>query len=152
MLGQNITFYLFFILHKYLVWNMNGLQSRVKLSNIKTFQLAINVSFLAAGAAGSVVAGVIIKLCKLSSRFVAGGRYKIYREERKGFVDTSLIIEDISLKDHMSRWITSGILSHFSCFHLVTTCRYKCSGSNSLGSAEKTVTIQVYGKFLLQSR
>ena len=123
------------------------MQSRVNLSNIKTFQLAINVSFLPPRAgAGSVSAGVIIKLCKLSPRFVAGGRYKIYREERKGFVDTSLIIENISIKDHMSRWITMGILSHFSCFHLVTTCRYRCSGSNSLGSAEKTVTIQVYGK------
>ena len=64
----------------------------------------------------------IIKLCKLSSYFVAGGRYKIYREERKGFVDTSLIIEDVSIKDHMSRWITPAILPHYSCFqHLPGT-------------------------------
>ena len=33
----------------------------------------------------------------------AGGRYKIYSEERQGFVDTSLIIQHVSRKDHMTR-------------------------------------------------
>jgi len=52
-----------------------------------------------------------------------GGRYGIITEERKGFVDTSLIIKNIELKDDLTR--------------------YKCSGQNSIGAADKTVTLHV---------
>ena len=38
--------------------------------------------------------------------FVVGGRYKIYMEEREGFVDSSLIIGNIVSQDHMSRYNT----------------------------------------------
>ena len=35
--------------------------------------------------------------------FVVGGRYKIYMEEREGFVDSSLIIGNIVIQDHRTR-------------------------------------------------
>lgn len=52
-----------------------------------------------------------------------GGRYGIIKEERKGFVDTSLIIKNIGLKDDQTR--------------------FKCSGQNSIGAAEKSVILHV---------
>lgn len=53
-----------------------------------------------------------------------GGRFEIYKEKRRGFVDTSLIISGVNIRDHMTSYI--------------------CSGRNSLGAAEKTVTLQVF--------
>ena len=41
----------------------------------------------------------VTKLCKSP----VGGRYGIIKEERKGFVDTSLIIKNIGLKDDLTR-------------------------------------------------
>ena len=42
-------------------------------------------------------------IMKLGGWCVAGGRYQIYTEKRRGFVDTSLIIAGVNMGDHGSR-------------------------------------------------
>ena len=41
-----------------------------------------------------------------------GGRYKIYMEEREGFVDSSLIIGNIASQDHMTRYNSDSDPAH----------------------------------------
>ena len=43
-----------------------------------------------------------MKLCRVVC-VVAGGRYQIYTEKRRGFVDTSLIIAGVNMGDHGTR-------------------------------------------------
>jgi len=54
---------------------------------------------------------------------IQGGRFKIVREEKKGAVDTNLIIQNIAYNDNFAR--------------------FKCTGRNSLGISEKTITVHI---------
>ena len=56
-------------------------------------------------------------------------------------MDTSLIIKNIGLKDDQTRW---NILIFI--FDLHFFIRFKCSGQNSIGAAEKSVILHVKGK------
>ena len=44
-----------------------------------------------------------------------GGRYKIIREEKKGAVDTNLIIQNIAYNDNFSRSTFRIFIDNYSC-------------------------------------